>query len=332
MNFSDVIKSASVENTLVGYQGALNEPTGYDFTRTQLVPFQGYFVNNNSASPATLVIPPQSATGTALLARQDPPVPGIRLTQSNEWIAQITAQADRFLDKDNYIGVLNGASDGWDRHDFSEAPFFDSYISLYFPHEDWQTFSSRYTGDFRSINSEGHFWDFRVKSNIPHSEVILILANIQNLPSGMDVVLIDKASRVSVNWFEQHTHKFPAGEGGVERDFRIVVGQPDFVDRNDLGFSGVPEQFALSQNYPNPFNPETRIDYELPSASDVTIAVYNLRGQQVRHLFSGKQSAGRYTVSWDGKSGSGLSVASGVYLIRMKASKFVSVRKILLAR
>ena len=332
VNWNDVVKNANIEDKLVGYSGSANDATGYDFNRTQLLPFEGYFVNNIGTSTTTIEIPPKSATGSSGVAKQNSGLSGLFDLQNDEWTLQLTAQSDRFLDKDNYIGVLNEASDTWDRKDFSEAPFFDSFVSLYFPHEDWEVYPGLYTGDFRSINTEGHFWDFHVKSNIANSEVVLNLANIQNLPSEMDIVLIDKASRISINLLEQDSYTFASGEEGAERDFRIVVGESDFVDSNDLDFSGIPETFTLSQNYPNPFNPETNIDYELPLGSEVKIAVFNLLGQQIRNLFNGKQNAGRYTVSWDGKSGNGLSVATGVYLVRMQAGKFVSVRKVLLTK
>ena len=88
----------------------------------------------------------------------------------------------------------------------------------------------------------------------------------------------------------------------------------------------------LSQNYPNPFNPETRIDYEVPALSHVRIVVYDLQGRGVRRLLEATKSAGRYVVSWNGKSDDGAPAASGVYLIRMAADDFVRVRKVLLTR
>jgi len=44
------------------------------------------------------------------------------------------------------------------------------------------------------------------------------------------------------------------------------------------------------------------------------------------------KNPGRYTISWDGKSDNGLSVATGVYLVRMQAGKFATVRKVLLTK
>ena len=78
--------------------------------------------------------------------------------------------------------------------------------------------------------------------------------------------------------------------------------------------------FALKPNRPNPFNPTTQLAYEVPQAAHITLAVYNLLGQEVVRLVEGMQQPGRYVVSWNGKNGQGVGVASGVYLYRLTAS------------
>jgi hypothetical protein len=198
-----------------------------------------------------------------------------------------------------------------------------------------------YTGDFRETKAEGDYWDFVVrsevaKSEVARSEVVLKLAEVQNLPADWEVVLLDKASRVSINLNEKKQYSFPSTNGKTLREFRVVVGKKDFVATNDLNLSGVPQEFRLSQNYPNPFwsgkNPETRLNYELPFTNHVKISVYNLNGQLIRTLFDGEQSAGRYTVSWDGSNIFGDRVTSGVYLVRMEAGRFIGLRKVVLTK
>jgi hypothetical protein len=94
----------------------------------------------------------------------------------------------------------------------------------------------------------------------------------------------------------------------------------------------LPGEYALGQNYPNPFNPETNISFYLPSTGKVTLAVYNLLGQQVRLLRSGTMGAGTHTVSWDGRDDAGRPVSSGVYLYRLQSADYTASRKMLLMK
>ena len=94
----------------------------------------------------------------------------------------------------------------------------------------------------------------------------------------------------------------------------------------------VPDQFLLEQNYPNPFNPSTTIRYSLPELSDVRLTIYNILGQQVRVLVNETQSAGVYTIQWNGHDAIGRQVATGVYLYRLQAGKHVAVRKMIFAK
>ena len=93
-----------------------------------------------------------------------------------------------------------------------------------------------------------------------------------------------------------------------------------------------PRTFGLDANYPNPFNAETQLVYTLPMAGPVELAIYNVMGQRVRTLVQGVQAAGRYQIAWDGRSDSGSSPASGVYLSRLVSDQGVQVRRLLLLK
>ena len=94
-----------------------------------------------------------------------------------------------------------------------------------------------------------------------------------------------------------------------------------------------PEVYALADNYPNPFNPETTLKYQLPESADVSLEIYNMLGQVVRTLVNENQSAGRYTLQWDGKNDSRHSLSSGIYFYRIQAGgEFQSVKKMLLVK
>ncbi len=85
--------------------------------------------------------------------------------------------------------------------------------------------------------------------------------------------------------------------------------------------------FNLSQNYPNPFNPVTIINYSIPNSDFVKVEVFNSIGEKISTLVNGVQNAGNHTVQFNGKE-----LASGVYLLKLKAGNFVSVKKMVLIK
>lgn len=91
-------------------------------------------------------------------------------------------------------------------------------------------------------------------------------------------------------------------------------------------------QSGIARVYPNPFNPRGTIEYQLREQAPVTLEIYNLRGQKVKSLESGIKTAGTHTVIWNGMDDAGRNVASGVYLLRLKAADQLSSRKIALVK
>jgi len=93
-----------------------------------------------------------------------------------------------------------------------------------------------------------------------------------------------------------------------------------------------PFTYGLNQNYPNPFNPSTRIEYQIPHAQQVEIVVYDIRGRKVAVLENGFRKAGRYEIEWNGVDQAGRPVATGIYLLRMKAGSFQKTIKMMLVK
>ncbi|MFZ5516479.1 MAG: PKD domain-containing protein [Candidatus Zhuqueibacterota bacterium] len=95
---------------------------------------------------------------------------------------------------------------------------------------------------------------------------------------------------------------------------------------------GLPRIFALFQNYPNPFNPVTTIKYDLPKDCLVEIQIFNVLGQKVRTLVSAPQQAGHQLILWNGLNDSGVSVATGTYIYKIKAADFVETKRMTLIK
>gem|GEM_PF-469520 len=91
--------------------------------------------------------------------------------------------------------------------------------------------------------------------------------------------------------------------------------------------SELPEEDLVAQNYPNPFNPNTKIEYAITEAQPVKIEVFDAIGRKVQTLVDEDQSAGFYSVDFDG---SGL--ASGMYVYRITTDRTVLDKKMLLIK
>jgi hypothetical protein len=89
----------------------------------------------------------------------------------------------------------------------------------------------------------------------------------------------------------------------------------------------VPAAYALGQNYPNPFNPSTRIDFDLPAASQVRLTVFNVLGEEVMRLVDGVEPAGRKSVTFDAGE-----LPAGIYICRLVAGDYVGQAKMLLLK
>ncbi|MGH7597280.1 MAG: FlgD immunoglobulin-like domain containing protein, partial [bacterium] len=96
--------------------------------------------------------------------------------------------------------------------------------------------------------------------------------------------------------------------------------------------TGLPKTFTLYPNYPNPFNPETAIRFYLPEESEVKLTLFNVVGETVKTLVSGRRAAGNHAEIWDGRNDHGELVASGVYFLQMRAGDFKAVQKMVLTR
>lgn len=104
---------------------------------------------------------------------------------------------------------------------------------------------------------------------------------------------------------------------GEEVDVELLSGPPAYV------FHG---------NAPNPFNSSTVIRFDLKDEVGVRLEVYDTMGREIATLAHGRLTAGRYALRWNGRDGSGRSVSSGVYILRLTAGTSVVARKVILLR
>ena len=110
------------------------------------------------------------------------------------------------------------------------------------------------------------------------------------------------------------------------------------IGDNGSGGSALPRAYALGQNFPNPFNPSTTIRYAIPalqggeSAVKTRLMVFNMRGQMVKTLVDEEKRPGDYAVQWDGTNVKGEPIGSGIYLYRLEAGDYTSIKKMVVLK
>jgi len=91
--------------------------------------------------------------------------------------------------------------------------------------------------------------------------------------------------------------------------------------------AALPSLTSLGQNYPNPFNATTKIGYDLATAGNVTLKIYDISGRLVETLVDEHQDAGSYNLTWDASD-----ISSGVYFYKLSTADYSCTKKMNLLR
>ncbi len=117
--------------------------------------------------------------------------------------------------------------------------------------------------------------------------------------------------------------------GWLIDNFKIVNSSGNFSSDGQIVLNTI-----LYQNYPNPFlltnkhkNNSTKIIFNLKNEDDVSIEIFNIKGQEVTKLIQKHLKSGIHTILWNGKDRNGKQVSSGVYFYRLKTSKKDLIKK-----
>ena len=92
----------------------------------------------------------------------------------------------------------------------------------------------------------------------------------------------------------------------------------------------LPMTTKLYQNYPNPFNPSTVIRFDNAFENFTSMRIFNSNGQLVRELMNRKLKPGSYSVNWDGKDNSGVTLSSGIYYCTVISGDYTKTFKMML--
>ncbi|MBS1514969.1 MAG: endonuclease [Bacteroidetes bacterium] len=166
-------------------------------------------------------------------------------------------------------------------------------------------------------------------------------ATINNVSSSNGVFTVESfPTSVAQNTFGYARVKFKPNANNQTFTSLITITSSDTVKTVNLtGYSNsqtagivtlsneIPSKFALSQNYPNPFNPATKINFEVPVRSFVSLKVFDMNGKEVSNLVSQIQAPGYYQYDFDGSN-----LPSGTYFYKLQTADFTSTKKFVLVK
>lgn len=170
---------------------------------------------------------------------------------------------------------------------------------------------------------------------VVNGDTVMIPAFISSLPEGSELEIVawdgakSGANSIPIKLYDQANDTYVHCRSFIKdtSDHYLIKTGSTFDDIE------VPPTLTLGiRNYPNPFNPSTTISYSVPDNGDVTITIYNAKGQLVNSLVNEYKNKGNYQVIWNGKDINGNSVASGLYITRLVSGGETVKNKMLLMK
>ncbi len=186
-------------------------------------------------------------------------------------------------------------------------------------------YNFEYTLDGTNIELD---WDFD-HENIPSFNHFILFISINRRPFAPSRII------------EESEYYFRIG-GQLDIRFYLIAdyegGQSAPSDTLYIDYTATGAELAASSatmllgNTPNPFNPSTKIEFNLAVSEEIDLSIYNLLGQKVITLLSGKHPQGRQTVVWDGRDNKNRFVSSGIYFYTLKTSDSISTQKMIMLK
>jgi subtilisin family serine protease len=108
--------------------------------------------------------------------------------------------------------------------------------------------------------------------------------------------------------------------GGFSQNYTITVPVLCTIGHAFTGPVINPPNVILNPPNPNPVVTTTTISYNLPSAGNVNLKIFNMRGKWQKNLDYGAKTAGPHSVTWDGKRADGFLLPDGPYVYQLNAN------------
>lgn len=190
------------------------------------------------------------------------------------------------------------------------------------------------------------FYTGSIGGQFPDSLKVLV-SSTDSLPGSFSEIAYFRSPGPTGSWtrFDFDMSAFAGSEVFVAVNYYIVDGGPTGTNSDNIWVDhfilegtpvnaididqqpGVAVGYALENNYPNPFNPSTIINFSIPVAEQVRLAVYNVAGQLVEMLVDAPMAAGNYKATFDAGN-----LPSGLYFYTIQAGAFKTTKRMILMK
>ncbi len=156
-------------------------------------------------------------------------------------------------------------------------------------------------------------------------------------PDGMYVIEDDQGmAQITLDFACYSCHQDEEGTGG-NNSMRTLEELSAFAFNmhgtlSDVRPEVIPSVVMLGNAFPNPFNPQTKVSFTVESPQHITLSVFDMSGQKVAVLVDQVFDEGAHCADWNGKNTLGQDVASGTYLVNIRAKSVSESLKIQLVR
>jgi len=245
-----------------------------------------------------------------------------------------------------YVGGYNayGSTDGGEHwHELNTPEISDGYINeiVSYPNSPEELFMCVFdNGLYKSVDA-GESW-IDLTDNLPYNGNYILFSGIAINPQNPDNVYIYS---FDYGIFQSHDGGDtwePFYEGfNIHCGMTTTIIDPSDTNRIytatleqsvwsitrtptgiDDGQQPLPSQVSLSA-YPNPFNAAANISFSLPTASNVSLDIYDLLGRRTASLLDSYLPAGNHSLLWHPED-----LAAGVYIYRLTTDNNQTSHKI----
>ena len=186
---------------------------------------------------------------------------------------------------------------------------------------------------YKRVTDGDFIWEGRALYPSLAPEVIIDNGMVK-LPIVMTEMITNEPLESCNFWYFGNDSAFNPANGSAGGDFwpanQLVLDwdAPSCVDSTIVSVDNViNENIVLGQSYPNPTNGETAIGFELPFASDISLDVTNIYGQQVAVIAEGEYPAGTHKVVFNTKD-----LAAGTYMYNLRTNGTVQTKKLVVSK